>query len=208
MEWRRTAQPAFEPISIDDLKMHSRITGTTEDTYLGSLITAARMTVEAEAWRVLMGTTCELAYDAWPASSTIRVPMPPLYSVTSIKYTSDAGVEATFSSTNYVVDTSSTPGRIALKDGVSWPTTTLQKIGGIKIVYVAGYTAVLASNADAPTVAAARALVPVNFIHAIKLIAASLYEHREQVIVGAGLMASQIPMGVHDLIAMDRAFEF
>jgi uncharacterized phiE125 gp8 family phage protein len=208
MEWRRIASPAFEPVSIDDMKMHSRITGSTEDTYLASLITAARVYVEGVAWRVLMGTECELVLDRWPFGGVIKLPMPPLFSVTSIKYTDALGVDFTFSSNNYIVDTTSTPGRIALKATQSWPSDLLLPIGAIRVRYVAGFTDVLASNAQAGTVSAARALVPVNFIHAIKLIAGHLYENREQVVMGAGLVPAQLPLGVHDLIGVDRAWEF
>jgi uncharacterized phage protein (predicted DNA packaging) len=48
--------------------------------------------------------------------------------------------------------------------------------------------------------------VPAPIKQAIKLLAGSFYEHREDVLVG--ISAESIPFGVHDLIAPYRSFVF
>ena len=45
---------------------------------------------------------------------------------------------STFDSSNYLIDSSSTPGRVALNDGQSWP-TLLRRINALEVEFVAGF---------------------------------------------------------------------
>src|SRR5690606_14420890 len=144
-----------------------RVDGTDEDTLITGLIAAARETVETFAGRALITQTWELVLDDWPDSDTIKLPRPPLQSVTSVTYVDEAGVSHTLSSASYIVDTDSEPGRLVLKAGESWPSETLQAANGVRVRYAAGY--------------GAAAAVPEKFKLAVKLLAVHWYENREPV---------------------------
>ena len=130
--------------------------------------------------------------DDLPAG-VFRLPKPPLASVTSIKYTDEDAVEATFSSSNYLVDTDTEPGRVLLKNGVSWPAVTLKEAGAVRVRYVAGY-------------GAAGSNVPQAIRQAILLVIGSLYENREDVLVAQGVTVTTLPFGVEALLASYRVY--
>jgi len=133
--------PSIEPVTTTILKAYMRIDGTDMDTLLTSLLAAARSYAENFQNRAYLTQTWELTLDDFPSRDIIELARPPLASVTTVKYTSVAGVEATWAAANYIVDTDSTPGRICLADGISWPSDELQPINGVKIRYTAGATA-------------------------------------------------------------------
>lgn len=184
--------PATEPVTASEAKSHLRVDTTADDTLIGTLITAARQHVENHLRRALITQTWELVMDAFPAGDVIRLPRPPLVSVTSIKYTDVAGSESTFSSAAYVVDTDSTKGRVVLKSGETWPSDTLAAANGVRVRYVAGY-----GEASA---------VPRPIRQAILLLIGTLYENRESVLVAQGVTVAQLPFGVEALLMPYRIF--
>lgn len=199
-----------EPVGLDEMKLHSRIDGTDEDAYVKTLIAAARRHVESIAWRTLMPATLELVLQAWPGEREIQLPQSPLTGVTSLTYTDSAGNVQTVSPAAYVVDTATTPGRLVLKRGQSWPSTQLVEASPIRVRFTAGYSAdQLAQGSAQGAIDAARAAVPEVFRHAIKLIAAHWYENREQITVEAGVSSAvSLPLGVDALLAPERAFRW
>ena len=77
--------PIFEPLKITDVKDRLRITGTQEDNEILQMIRGATKWCEHELnWR-LCTQTWNLFLDWWPVN-VIRLPFPPLQSVTHIKY--------------------------------------------------------------------------------------------------------------------------
>lgn len=184
--------PAAEPVTTSEAKAHMRVDTTADDTYIGTLITVARQNVEAHLRRALINQTWELVLDEFPLG-VFRLPKPPLASVTSIKYTDEDGVEATFSSAKYLVDADSEPGRVVLKNGESWPAVTLQEANAVRVRYVAGY-------------GAAGSNVPQAIRQAILLVIGSLYENREDVLVAQGVSIGTLPFGVEALLAPYRIY--
>ena len=184
--------PAAEPVSTSEAKAHLRVDTTADDTYIGTLITVARQNVESHLRRSLINQTWEVVLDAFPAG-VIRLPKPPLASVTSIKYTDDEGNESTYSSANYVVDSDTEPGRVVLKSGQTWPAVTLAAANGVRVRYVAGY-------------GAAGSNVPQAIRQAILLVIGSLYENREDVLVAQGVSIGVLPFGVVALLAPYRIY--
>ena len=189
--------PAVEPVSLAELKLHCRVDHTEEDTLLSSLITTARMRVEKFLGRTLITTGLAATADTWPLSCddyfhAIIVPMPPLISVTLITYTDlSSGAATTLASSEYVVDTYSTPGRIVPAYNVVWPSTRT-KPNSVIIAYTAGYGTTAAS-------------VPDPIRTAIKIDAADLYRNRETNITGT--IVAELPGGVQDLLSMYRVYE-
>jgi uncharacterized phiE125 gp8 family phage protein len=159
-----------------------------EDTLLEALITTAREWCEGFQNRQLISAVWELWLDDWPCSDCIRIPLPPLQAVNSIKYYDTDNTEYTMTATDYFVDAKSAPGRISLAYGMTWPTTTLRPVNGVVIEFDAGYGDVASD-------------VPKRVKQAILLIVGHLYEQREQSVEKA---LSEIPFGVKALLSLDR----
>lgn len=160
--------PTQEPVTAAQMAAHSRI-DVDDDELLGVYIKAARQWCEAYTRRAFITQTWDMYLDAWP-SSPVHVPLPPLQSVTSWKYTDDSGNQSTWSSANYLVS-AGTPGRITTVSDATFPTVTLQEADGVVIRFVCGY----GSTPDD---------TPETVRQAIRLLAAHLYENREPVITG------------------------
>ncbi|NSW92315.1 MAG: phage head-tail connector protein [Firmicutes bacterium] len=181
--------PSIEPITLEEAKAHIRVDGADEDILITSLITTAREYCESFQNRAYITQVWELILDAFPASP-FNIPRPPLQSVDSIKYTDSDGLETTFDSTNYIVDTDSEPGRVALATGIVWPSMTLKSIGGVKIRFTAGY-------GDA-------AAVPMMIKQAMLLLIGHWYENREASFIGH--VSREIEFAVHALLWPERVF--
>ncbi len=191
MKLKLITGPAAEPVTLTEAKSQCRVDGTTEDTFITALIVAAREAAEGVLQRALINQTWELVLDAWPAGDRIELPRPPLSSVTSIKYTDIDAVEHTMSSSDYLVDTDSEPGKIVLKWSASWPSVTLREAAAIRVRFVAGY-------------GSAAAAVPAKVKQAIQLLVGHYYENREGITSGA--IPQQLPLGVMWLLWQDRHF--
>lgn len=173
MNWAsldRTTDAAAEIMSTADAKTHLRVTGPDEDTYVAALVKAARMAVEEWTSRATTNQTWVMTLDKFPADAEIRLPRPPLSSVTSLAYVDGSGNSQTWSSVNYVVVARDTPGRIRLAYGIDWPATRDQP-NAVTITYVAGYGSTAAT-------------VPALLVHAAKLVLGDLYGIREGSVVG------------------------
>ena len=159
-----------------------------EDALLEALITTAREWCEGYQNRAYISQTRELWLDDWPGADYIKIPLPPLQAVNSIKYYDTDDTAATMDTGDYFVDTKSEPGRVSLAYSKSWPTTTLRPINGVCVEFEAGY-------GDAATD------VPYRVKQAMLLLIGHLYEHREQSTEKA---LSEIPFGVKALLGLDR----
>lgn len=155
--------PASEPVTAEDVKLYTRISTSIEDTLVDTWIQSGRLAAEDYQHRAYITQTIELAYDGWP-DKEICLPRPPLTQVNSIKYYDTDNVEYTIDPSEYFVDTNSTPGRLSLNYGLSWPTVILRPIRGLVINYNAGY-----GDAEA---------VPKRIKDALYLYCAYRYENR------------------------------
>lgn len=191
---RRVTEPATEPISVSDMKLHLRIDSTADDTLLPMLIAAARRYIEDITGRACITSSWEWVLDAFPASPVLELPVWPVSAITTVKYTPRGGVSTTWNSANYVLGSLVRPARLKLAYGVSWPSDELVQLEGVQIRFAAG-------SADA-------ASVPDTIKHAIRLLTGHFYENREQVLTGAGISTSEIPFGVHALLVDERLVRF
>ncbi len=158
-----------------------------EDDVLAGFIAAAREYAEGYQGRALITQDWDLFLDAFP-EVPFKIPLPPLQSVTTIKYTDTKAVEVEFHSDNYQYDADSSWGRIAMKYGKSWPSVTLRTMNGVAIRFKAGY-------------GAAAEDVPEKTRLAIKLLAAHFYENREATDIKAH---PEVPFAVHSLLGLER----
>jgi uncharacterized phiE125 gp8 family phage protein len=181
--------PDGEPVVATEAIAHLRLEPDTgEDELLEGLIVAAREYAEAHTGRQLLTATWKLTLDRFPyRNASISLPLPPLQSVTSIKYLDTAGVLQTWASNQYVVDAPAGPraidGRVYPVYGVDYP-DTLSREDAVTIEYVAGY-------GDA-------ASVPSGIKQAMLLAIGHWYEQRESVIVGETV--TTVPMTVDALL--------
>ncbi len=177
--------PAVEPITLAEAKLHLRVDLDDDDDLITSLIVAARQVCEGRLRRALVTQVWDLTLCGFPECGPIRVPLPPLVSVGSVKYRDGAGVQQTLSGSVYVV-AAGTPGAIHLADGQSWPTTQ-EHPEAVTVRFTAGY--------------GAAAAVPDCIKAAMKLLIGHWYENREAVNVGN--ITSEVPMAVTALLAAE-----
>lgn len=175
-----TSEPASEPISSSEAKLHLRVDHSSDDTLIGVLIKAAREIVESHTNRSLITQTRVIKLDNFPCFDTIRLTHGPVQSVTSIAYSDEDDASQTLSSSLYWTDLDSNIPRIVVKN--SWP-GTYDKPNAVTITYVSGY-------GDDSTD------VPAPLRQAMLLILSHLYENRSNVIVsGTAIGAIEIPFG-------------
>ena len=165
-----TTAPTVEPLTTVEAKAHLRLEIDTDDAPVQILISAARRFVEHATGRSLITQTWTLYDDCWPECEPIRLPRGPVIAVSSVKYYDSDNVLQTMASTDYLVDVTCDPARVALLPTAVWP-TAYPRINAIQVAYTAGYGATAAS-------------VPEDLKHALKLLVGHWYENREGVITG------------------------
>lgn len=139
VEFKLITAPTIEPVTLTEAKEQVRRDDTAADTFLTTAIKAARGWVEDYLSRAVLTQTWRYAQDEW-TDEMILPRSAPLQSVTWVKYYDAAGVEQTLSSSVYLVDTMSEPGRIVLAPQQSWPTIQSRPLA-VSVQYVCGWTA-------------------------------------------------------------------
>lgn len=134
--------PTVEPVTTAELKKQLEIANsdTAHDAHLERLIKGARRVAERETRKSLITQTWKLTGPEFPYGTfNLWLPRPPLQSVTHVKYYDWSGVQQTWSSDEYLVITTTTPGRVDLHPDYTWPTTQASRDNAVEIQYVAGY---------------------------------------------------------------------
>ena len=144
----RTVEPITTPITLAELKAFSRIENTSEDTFITGLIGQATSTAETGWDRAFCVQT--MRYTQSHIEHVIKIPRPPLISVTSVKYYDLDGVLHTLvSGTDYDV---STYGQFGCVRFETIPNTERFNNDAVDIVYQCGYGVVPAQVKLAITV--------------------------------------------------------
>lgn len=151
-----TAPPGAEPLTLEDAKLHLRLTHDADDNLLTSLIMTARMICEADTGLALVTRGYSLWLDRWPQTrdaawwdglregaqiappDAILLPRPPLVSITGVYLYTEDGQESTLPAETYHVDTIARPGRLVLRQQATTP-AALRSVNGIEIRYLAGF---------------------------------------------------------------------
>lgn len=202
--------PASEPVDLISAQQHMRLDSDYDNDAVLGFITAAREQCENDTKRQFMSATYVLTLDyfpgrAWRCSSGnalpggwgreqawehgryfqdgwIRIPRPPLQSVTSITYTDTTGAVQTLDPSLYIVDTQNEPGRISPAYGKYWPDTQVV-LNAAQITFVAGW--------------ASAALVPARAKLATKILAGHWYDNRNATSAGE---VKEVPWAVKTLL--------
>ena len=164
---------AEEPITPTEAKASPslRVAVATDDTDIAEMITTARMQAEDYSGHAFVTQTWELVLDGFPTGG-IKVPVPPLQSVTSIKYIDGNGDQQTLDALLYAVDDDSTPGLIVPAYGESWPSAR-DEINAVRVRFVAGF--------------GAAADVPADIKTCIKMIVGVTYDNSQGILGGQAM---------------------
>lgn len=169
MPWKVTSQPATEPVTTAEAKLHLNIPDavTDWDTMIAEMVKSAREHIEKLTGQAFVTQTVQEFidnFDTIACMGEMTLSRYPISAVTHIKYTDTAGAQQTWADTNYATDLVSRRPRIALKTAGTIPENS-DEINSIEIQYVCGYGAASA--------------VPAQFKTAIKLLVGELFENRE-----------------------------
>ena len=180
--------PTVEPVTLTEAKAQLRVDWSDEDAQISSYILAAREYCEGFQNRALITQTWDLWLDDWPCTDRLKVPLPPLQSVTNIKYYDTDNVEYTLATAEYFVDDKSEPGRVVLAYGKTWPSTTLRPANGVVVRFVAGYGLAVS--------------VPQKVKQAMLLLVTLMYQKRLPIVEGK--IVGEVPFAVTALLSLDR----
>lgn len=183
-------KPPVEPVTLQEAKDHLRVDHSDEDALIDQIVLAARELTEKHTARAFLTQTWDWKLDGFVAE--LRVPKPPLQSVTHIKYIDGAGVEQTLDSSVYQVAATGTPGLVVEAHGKSWPSARRQR-DAVTLRFVAGYGGGIGD-------------VPAPVKQAMLLVIGHLYLRREETI--SGTIITTIPMGADALLAPYVAWTF
>ena len=190
---RQTA-PAVEPVTLAEAKAHLRVDTSDDDTYIGTLITAAREWCEQYLDRTLVHTQWVMRFDRFPDSGIepVELPRPPMVvsgtaTAVTVTFTQEAGPTSTYSTAEYRVDRNATPGAILPIYGSTW-TPHRQDDNAISVTWWAGYGATGSS-------------VPAAIRHAMLMLIGTWYERRASADNAGG---SEVPFGVKSLLDSQR----
>jgi uncharacterized phiE125 gp8 family phage protein len=177
--------PALEPVSLSDARIFLRLDQTDEDGLLSTLITAARLMVEAASGRMLIEQSWRIVLDRWPEGGEIRLPLSPATSIAAARVYDALGEAQAVPEAALQLDTTTDPPLVRVAGSV--PAVGRMR-AAIEIDIVAGYGP---ETAD----------VPALLRHAVLQLAARWFEQRGDV---AGRDGATLPPEIMALVAPFR----
>lgn len=202
--------PVAEPVTLAQAKAQLRIDYAYDDTFIPTLISAAREWVEAYLHRKLFDQTWQRTLDyfpLWYGGTTINpanfqdwmyysdywqkvmIQLPgQVESVTSITYVlPNGGGTKTLDASSYVFDGTSIPARLVPSQGMTWPVQALYQPGSVAITYIAG------SWGDGITVNTC----PASIQQAILMLVSHMYNNRDAI---SAVKFNELPFAVKALL--------
>lgn len=183
--------PAFEPVTLDEAKLHLKQDGTTaDDALITELVVAAREACERLQDRSYVTQVWDLFLDEFPRpyagrQQPIELPRAPVQTVTSVKYTPLGGAQVTMvAGTDYVASLKDQrEGKVWPKAGTWWPQDVLETADAVVVRYDAGF--------------GLAAAVPARIKQLVKRVVAHWYYNRGEV--------GRIPPDLEQLLTGDYA---
>ena len=190
--------PAIKPVTLTEAKAWLDIGYADKDTVIAGLIGAA--TAHLDGWTGILGRClCEQTWrqDFDDFRSCLRLPLFPVISITSVKYTDTAGAEQTIPSENYTLKNDDLGAYVEFTSSYSFPSLNTES-AAVRVTYLAGY----ADIAGTPKTSS----VPDDIKNAIALLVRHWFDNPGAVVVG--VTAQQLPQGVDALLAKHRRPRF
>lgn len=156
-----TVAAASEPLDTVSAVEHLRAQGAGADSEIARLVSAARAYVENYTGTRLITQTLALRTDDWADLENLQVA--PVQSITSISYVDTDGATQTLAGSVYEARLYGLEPSIVLKYDQTWPTIRMGSL--ITVTAVVGY--------------GAAADVPVDLVHALRLLLGDFYQFRE-----------------------------
>ncbi len=177
--------PALEPVTLVEAKQFIRLEDSSEDSFITTLIAAARLHVESTTRRALIAQSWRVICDNWPSERTVTLPVSPMISLTAITAYDVDGNATSLALAQFQPETKVAPARIFLPRPVS-DAPALRERSGIEIDYVAGY-------------GSAQSDVPADLRQAVLSLVGYWFENRDAVVIaGSG---SVVPSGFDRMIS-------
>lgn len=179
---------AWLPVTLAQLRSWSRIEADVTDHDNDLTLLAQSMTAYAEnlTGRAFIERTLRLILPSWPqlenahyCGAGVELPQAPLIAVDSVIYTDEDGASQTLAADQYVAHSWREPGFVIPAWQVTWPSLRALP-NAVQVNYRAGY-APIGSPADE---LAHQLAQPKNLKLWIAARVQTLFEHREQIIVG------------------------
>ncbi len=188
-----------EPVTLAQAKAQLNVDHDDDNDLIELLISVTREHLDGEAGllqRALVTQTWDLYLDAFPCGD-IRIPLPPLQSVTSVKYDDENGDEQTVDAENYSVDTVNEPGWLRRNHSWSWPTTYCAA-NAVRVRFIAGYP----PSTDSPPDLLAN--FPKPLMQWMLLQIGTFYRQRETLVIGSSV--AHLPWLAESLIQRYRVY--
>jgi len=185
MSFKVITPPAIAPVALEDMKAHLRVTSSAENSTIAGCVSVATAEIEAMLGAGLITQTGVLRVAPFGAAP-FELPVFPVQSIESIECILSDGSSAQIDPLDFELwDT----GEAALLRVKAWPGAIEVRPDAIKITLVVGY-------GDAAED------IPAPLVHAVKLLAAHRFEHREEILIGA--TPARIPRGIDALLGLYR----
>jgi uncharacterized phiE125 gp8 family phage protein len=199
MSLQITAPPTVEPVTVAEVKARLRLSSTADDTTIASNIKSAREFAEKVTRRSLAAKTYAYFMNDFPGTKEpIRVPMPPLISVTAIKYFDSTLTQQTWDASEYFVAAMQSPGLIVPKTGFIYPCPASVP-GAVEVDFIAGYD--FPETGDLP----AGPVCPEHLREGIRQLAVHIYEHPSAV-TSEGL--KEAPLALMSFLTANKVYVF
>jgi uncharacterized phiE125 gp8 family phage protein len=170
--------PVVEPITLAEAKEYARIDGSAEDALITALIKMARIHSESFTGKSLVPKTITITSFSFPYQ--FQMPYGPLNAENNVTKVVTLDQNGTETNLNYQVNPGLYPKMMILGGNQSYK---------FKTVYTAGFTT-----------------VPEDIKLAIKMLVNTLYERREDVIIGT--IVADFPLGVKALLMPYKTFNW
>lgn len=141
MGYKVTAEPAAEPVTLNECKLVARLSASGLDTMIETIyIPAARRMCEQRTGRSLITQTVDKVLDAWPTDGDIRLDYGPVQTISEITYLDADGVAQVVDGAIYSLDNADAlrPAFVILAQGYTWPSAG-DYANAITVTFVTGY---------------------------------------------------------------------